>query len=201
MLGERHTRVRDHRWTHLASSRPGDAPARKPSYCWAMGLRRHRSGESEGERFLMRQKLLSIGDAFWIENEQGERACMVNGKAIRLRQTFVLEDGSGDEGGPDPGAQAQHPRQDRRPARWRHRRDRPQGAGRDPSSLRHRRRARHRHEGPRKRRRPRVRDRARRRHRRTISKKWFRVRDSYGVDVATGEDAPSSPRSPSPSIR
>jgi uncharacterized protein YxjI len=23
-----------------------------------------------------------------------------------------------------------------------------------------------------------------------ISKKWFRVRDSYGVDVASGEDAP-----------
>jgi uncharacterized protein YxjI len=23
----------------------------------------------------------------------------------------------------------------------------------------------------------------------TISKKWFRVRDSYGVDVAAGEDA------------
>ena len=24
----------------------------------------------------------------------------------------------------------------------------------------------------------------------TISKKWFRVRESYGVDVAPGEDAP-----------
>jgi uncharacterized protein YxjI len=24
----------------------------------------------------------------------------------------------------------------------------------------------------------------------TISKKWFRVRDSYGVDMAAGEDAP-----------
>ena len=24
----------------------------------------------------------------------------------------------------------------------------------------------------------------------TISKKWFRVRESYGVEVATGEDAP-----------
>jgi uncharacterized protein YxjI len=23
----------------------------------------------------------------------------------------------------------------------------------------------------------------------TISKKWFRVRDSYGVDIAAGEDA------------
>ena len=24
----------------------------------------------------------------------------------------------------------------------------------------------------------------------TISKKWFRVRDTYGVDVAAGEDTP-----------
>jgi uncharacterized protein YxjI len=45
----------------------------------------------------MREKLLAIGDDFWIENEQGERAYKVNGKALRLRQTFVLEDASGDE--------------------------------------------------------------------------------------------------------
>ena len=45
----------------------------------------------------MREKLLSIGDDFWIENEEGERAYKVNGKAFRLRQTFVLEDVSGNE--------------------------------------------------------------------------------------------------------
>ena len=45
----------------------------------------------------MREKLLSIGDDFWIENEQGERAYKVDGKAVRVRQTFVLEDASGDE--------------------------------------------------------------------------------------------------------
>ena len=45
----------------------------------------------------MREKLLSIGDDFWIENEAGERAYKVNGKAFRLRQTFVLEDVSGNE--------------------------------------------------------------------------------------------------------
>ena len=45
----------------------------------------------------MREKLLAIGDDFWIENEQGERAYKVNGKALRMRQTFVLEDPSGDE--------------------------------------------------------------------------------------------------------
>ena len=37
----------------------------------------------------------------------------------------------------------------------------------------------------------------------TISKKWFRVLDSYGVDVAVGEDAPLVSRSPAtpPSTR
>ena len=45
----------------------------------------------------MREKLLSIGDDFWIENDRGERAYKVDGKAFRVRQTFVLEDISGRE--------------------------------------------------------------------------------------------------------
>jgi uncharacterized protein YxjI len=61
-----------------------------------MGFLRHR-GDEPGERFLMREKLLAIGDDFWIENDRGERAYKVNGKAVRLRQSFVLEDASGDE--------------------------------------------------------------------------------------------------------
>ena len=56
-------------------------------------LRRH----DDGERYLMREKLFAIGDDFWIENEQGDRAYKVNGKALRLRKTFVLEDTSGGE--------------------------------------------------------------------------------------------------------
>ena len=62
-----------------------------------MGLLRNRGDEQIGERFLMREKLLAIGDDYWIENEQGERAYKVNGKAFRLRQTFVLENAAGDE--------------------------------------------------------------------------------------------------------
>ncbi len=61
-----------------------------------MGLFRHRDGR-DAERFVMRQKLLAIGDDFWIEDEQGDRVYKVNGKAFRLRQTFVLEDTSGRE--------------------------------------------------------------------------------------------------------
>src|SRR5215212_3365927 len=63
----------------------------------AVGLLRHRAEEQSGERFVMRQKLLAIGDDFWIENERGERAYKVDGKAFRVRKTFVLEDASGGE--------------------------------------------------------------------------------------------------------
>jgi len=45
----------------------------------------------------MREKLLSIGDDYWIEDDQGERAYRVNGKALRARNTFKLEDSSGQE--------------------------------------------------------------------------------------------------------
>src|SRR3954467_15892305 len=62
-----------------------------------MGLLRNRGDEPDGQRFQMREKLLSIGDDYWIENEQGERAFKVNGKALRVRETFVLEAPSGQE--------------------------------------------------------------------------------------------------------
>jgi uncharacterized protein YxjI len=43
-------------------------------------------------RYQMRQKMLSIGDDFWIEDDEGERVFRVDGKALRLRKTFHLED-------------------------------------------------------------------------------------------------------------
>ena len=57
----------------------------------------HRDDEPAGTRYQMREKLLAIGDDFWIENEAGERAFKVNGKAVRVRSTFILESPSGDE--------------------------------------------------------------------------------------------------------
>jgi uncharacterized protein YxjI len=45
----------------------------------------------------MRQRLLSIGDDYWIEREDGTRAFHVDGKALRIRKTFVLEDTTGRE--------------------------------------------------------------------------------------------------------
>ena len=48
-------------------------------------------------RYQMRQKMVSIGDDFWIENEQGQRAYKIDGKALRIRQTLNLEDANGNQ--------------------------------------------------------------------------------------------------------
>ena len=63
-----------------------------------MGFLKNRQAEPEaGSRYQMRQRLLSIGDDYWIEHEDGSRAFRVDGKALRIRKTFVLEDASGRE--------------------------------------------------------------------------------------------------------
>jgi uncharacterized protein YxjI len=153
-----------------------------------MGLLRHRKDQPVGERFLMRERLLAIGDDFWIENDQGERAYKVNGKALRLRSTFVLEDASGDEvariqerkltirdkiaieRGGDKAATVHKALvgiRDRFAIDVEHGTDMKAHGNvvdheyeieRDGDTVA------------------------------TISKKWFRVRESYGVDVAAGED-------------
>jgi uncharacterized protein YxjI len=56
-----------------------------------------RPHEAGGTRYRMREKLFSIGDDFWIENEAGERSFKVDGKALRVRATFILQTPSGDE--------------------------------------------------------------------------------------------------------
>src|SRR5437016_2547195 len=61
-----------------------------------MGFLRKDDG-ADGTRYQMREKLLSIGDDFWIETEDGQRAFKVNGRALRVRSTFVLESPSGEE--------------------------------------------------------------------------------------------------------
>ena len=48
-------------------------------------------------RYQMRQKLVSIGDDYWIENDAGERVFRVDGKAMRLRNTLDLEDADGNK--------------------------------------------------------------------------------------------------------
>ncbi len=155
-----------------------------------MGFLRHRSDDPRGERFVMRQKLLAVGDDSWIENDRGERAYKVDGKALRIRQTFVLEDGAGAEVARiqerklsirDKMAIERHGEtvatvhkalvgiRDRFAIDLKHGTDMKAHGNivdheyeieRDGDTVA------------------------------TISKKWFRVRDSYGVDVAAGEDTP-----------
>ncbi len=49
------------------------------------------------QRYQMRQKLVSIGDDYWIEDDGGERVFRVDGKAMRLRDTLDLEDAQGNK--------------------------------------------------------------------------------------------------------
>src|SRR5688572_14073221 len=155
-----------------------------------MGLLRHRKDEPAGERFLMREKLLAVGDDFWIENDQGERAYKVDGKALRLRQTFVLEDRSGNE----------LARIQERKLSLRDKIDIERGG--DTAATVHKALV-----GIRDRFAIGVEDGADMKAHgnvvdheyeierdgdtvATISKKWFRLRESYGVDVTAGEDVP-----------
>ena len=153
-----------------------------------MGLFRNRGG-AEGERFVMRQKLLAIGDDFWIEDAEGERVYKVNGKALRIRQTFVLED---PRDARSPGSRSASSRSATRspsnatapPTSPSARRSSGSGTASPSTST----------AGPDMKAHGNVVDHEYEIERdgdtvATVSKKWFRVRDSYGVEVAAGEDA------------
>ena len=45
----------------------------------------------------MREKMFAVGDDYWIENDGGDRVFKVDGKALRARDTFILKDSSGDD--------------------------------------------------------------------------------------------------------
>ncbi|HEX6945597.1 MAG TPA: LURP-one-related family protein [Casimicrobiaceae bacterium] len=155
-----------------------------------MGLLRNRDEGPQGRRFQMREKLISIGDDAWIEDDQGQRVYKVNGKAMRVRDTFVLEDTAGNEV-----ARIQEKKLSIRDKMEIERGDRTiatvhkalvgirdrfaievEGGGdlkahgnvidheykveRDGDTIA------------------------------TVSKKWFRVRDTYGIEIREGEDEP-----------
>src|SRR3954451_17234801 len=50
--------------------------------------------DHHGTKYRMRERMFSIGDDFWIETEDERRAFKVDGKALRIRETLVLEDPS-----------------------------------------------------------------------------------------------------------
>lgn len=61
-----------------------------------LGGLRGRGAESI-QRYKMHEKLISIGDDYWIENEAGEREFYVDGKALRVRDTLIIKDVQGNE--------------------------------------------------------------------------------------------------------
>ena len=61
-----------------------------------MGLLR-KNDDISGTRYQMRERVFAIGDDFWVETDGGERAFKIDGKALRLRKTLVVEDPSGEE--------------------------------------------------------------------------------------------------------
>ncbi|MFD3545615.1 LURP-one-related/scramblase family protein [Streptomyces sp. NPDC058655] len=46
-------------------------------------------------KYLVRDKLLALGDDYWIEDEDGRHAFLVDGKALRFRDTLELKDPDG----------------------------------------------------------------------------------------------------------
>ena len=46
-------------------------------------------------RYKMREKMFAFGDDFWIENEQGQRVYKVNGKVLRIADSLDFEDTHG----------------------------------------------------------------------------------------------------------
>src|ERR1700744_1699890 len=138
----------------------------------------------------MRQRMFAIGDDYVIENDQGERMFRLDGKALRIRKTILFEDMDGRElckiqermlrvrdsmeiEGPDGGRIAIVHKAMITPLRERWIVDledtpdlRVQGNVVD-------------HEYTIERNGAKVAE---------VSKRWFRVRDSYGVEVAPGEN-------------
>lgn len=47
--------------------------------------------------YQLRRKLFSIGEDYWIENDRGQRVFKVDGKVLRVRETFALQDPDGAE--------------------------------------------------------------------------------------------------------
>ena len=91
-----------------------------------MGLLRGR-GSDNGTKYRMREKVFAIGDDFWVENEDGEHAFKVDGKALRIRDTFVLEDAGRGRAAEDPGEETARSRHDGDRARRPYGRDREEG--------------------------------------------------------------------------
>lgn len=151
---------------------------------------RRRQAAADVTRYQMRQRMFSIGDDFKITDEQGQTAFKVDGKMLRVRSTLFFTDAGGNElykiqeklvrvrdsmtiERPDGSAAAKVHNALITPLRDRWSIDVP--GGRDLSTkgniVNHEYRIEQDGEVV-----------------ATVSMKWFRVRDTYGVEIAPGQD-------------
>jgi uncharacterized protein YxjI len=56
-----------------------------------------RRNDLGGTKYRMREKIFAIGDDYWVEDDAGDRMFKVDGKVLRLRDTLLLKDPSGAE--------------------------------------------------------------------------------------------------------
>ncbi len=137
-------------------------------------------------RYRLVEKLASIGDDFFIQNDQGQRVFKVDGKALRARDTLMIQDLSGtvlckiqqrmarlrdsiEIEGPEGNQVASVQKAMIAPLRDRFVVKISDG----PDLVVHGNVVAHEY---------RISNAA------TVSKKWFRVRDSYGVEIAPGQN-------------
>ncbi|TSB18303.1 LURP-one-related/scramblase family protein [Streptomyces benahoarensis] len=59
-------------------------------------MQRFSGGHAPSTRtYLVHDRIFGIGDDYWIDDEHGHHAFLVDGKALRLRETFELKDTDG----------------------------------------------------------------------------------------------------------
>ena len=56
-----------------------------------------RGGGGGAVRYQMREKMVSIGDDYWIEDAHGQKVFKVDGKALRVRDTLLFKDRHGND--------------------------------------------------------------------------------------------------------
>ncbi|MBV9581043.1 MAG: LURP-one-related family protein [Chloroflexi bacterium] len=71
-----------------AEAAPGAAPQQSPTT---------EGGPELDNRLKVRERLFAFGDDFWIENARGRRTYLVDGKALRIRDTLLFKDLQGQE--------------------------------------------------------------------------------------------------------
>jgi uncharacterized protein YxjI len=59
--------------------------------------RREQRAGTDAVRYQMRQRMISIGDDYDIENDRGERVFKLDGKTLRVRKTILFKDRDGHE--------------------------------------------------------------------------------------------------------